>query len=205
MIEVRKFNKLSYTVRFPEGYAGGKMPVILHIHGAGGRGTDIEIIRDHYIHHALDKINENRFIVVSPQCYADTWFEIFNELLDFAEMVRNAEYTDEKHFYAMGASMGGYTTWQIAMTRPEYFAAIVPVCGGGMYWNAERIKDIPLWIFHGIQDDVIFVEEAIRMTEKLRGFGGKVKLTLYDNCCHDSWTKAYATPELYEWLLSQSR
>ena len=101
--------------------------------------------------------------------------------------------------------MGAYAAWQLAMTKPDMFAALVPVCGGGMYWNAEHIKDIPLWIFHGIQDDVIFVEEAIRMTEKLRGFGGKVKLTLYDNCCHDSWIQAYATPELYEWLLSQSR
>lgn len=25
------------------------------------------------------------------------------------------------------------------------------------------------------------------------------------NCCHDSWFQAYATSELYEWLLSQSR
>ena len=43
------------------------------------------------------------------------------------------------------------------------------------------------------------------MTDKLRGFGGKVRLTLYDDCCHDSWTKAYNTPELYEWLLSQKK
>lgn len=114
-------------------------------------------------------------------------------------------FTDKHRFYGSGISMGGYAIYQLFMTFADRFAAGIVCCGGGMYWNAEHIKDIPLWIFHGIQDDVIFVEEAIRMTEKLRGFGGKVKLTLYDNCCHDSWTQAYATPELYEWLLSQSR
>lgn len=205
MIEVRKFNKLSYTVRFPEGYTGGKMPVILHIHGAGGRGTDIEIIRDHYIHHALDKINENRFIVVSPQCYADTWFEIFNDLLDFAEMVRNAEYTDEKHFYAMGASMGGYTTWQIAMTRPEYFAAIVPVCGGGMYWNAGRLKTVPVWAHHGMLDPDVFFEESVKMVNAVNRTGGNARFTAYENVQHNSWENAYSNKEVYDWLLSHSK
>ena len=183
----------------------GNLPLIIYLHGAGSRGTELS-----QLSHAgpIGELEKGRNIparMVAPQCCGDTWFELFETLIDFAESTANESGVDKSRIYLTGVSMGAYAAWQLAMTKPDMFAALVPVCGGGMYWNAEHIKDIPLWIFHGIQDDVIFVEEAIRMTEKLRGFGGKVKLTLYDNRCHDSWIQAYATPELYEWLLSQSR
>ena len=31
----------------------------------------------------------------------------------------------------MGLSMGGYGTWDAIQRRPEFFAAAVPICGGG--------------------------------------------------------------------------
>jgi predicted peptidase len=33
----------------------------------------------------------------------------------------------------------------------------------------------------------------------------EVKLTIYPDANHDSWTETYKNPELYEWLLKQSR
>jgi len=32
-----------------------------------------------------------------------------------------------------------------------------------------------------------------------------VKLTVYPEAGHDSWTEAYNDPELYKWLLSHAR
>ena len=59
--------------------------------------------------------------------------------------------------------MGGYGTWQLAISMPEAFAAIVPICGGGMYWDAGRLKKVPVWAFHGDSDPTVFPEESVKM------------------------------------------
>lgn len=205
MKEVRQYKKLKYVLRFPKGYNGESMPVIIHIHGAGGRGSDISVIENHFIFGALESLCEERFIVVSPQCYADTWFEIFGELLDFISMIREEPYTDKSRVYLMGASMGGYTVWQTAMTRPEYFAAIVPVCGGGMYWNAGRLKNVPVWAHHGMLDEDVFFEESVKMVNAVNKTGGHARFTAYENVRHNSWENAYGNPEVYDWLLEHTK
>ena len=74
--------------------------------------------------------------------------------------------------------MGAYATWQICISHPEWVAAAVPVCGGGMYWDAGRLKDIPVWAFHGEKDDVVLCCESQHMTERINLAGGNAKLTL---------------------------
>lgn len=203
--EVKSFKKLNYVISAPDGYSGGKMPVILYVHGAGGRGTDIEIIKTNSAFNAIEQTNGERFIVVAPQCYADTWFEIFNELIEFAEMIAKEPYADEKRIYLGGASMGGYSSWQLAMSRPELFAAVVPVCGGGMYWNAARLKTVPIWAHHGLLDPCVLPEESVKMVNAVNRCGGSAKISLYENVEHASWINAFENKELYEWLLSKEK
>ncbi|MDO5478146.1 MAG: prolyl oligopeptidase family serine peptidase [Clostridia bacterium] len=203
---VKEYKKLKYVIEYPLGYEEGKRyPVLMHIHGAGGRGTDISIIENHFLLRTLREKKESRFIVVSPQCYADTWFEIFEQLTEFIAFIREESYTDKERFYLAGSSMGGYTTWQMAMTRPSWFAAIVPVCGGGMYWNAARLKDVPVWAHHGLLDPVVKVEESIKMVNAVNANGGSAKLSIYENVGHNSWENAFSNEEVYEWLLSHKK
>ena len=42
-----------------------------------------------------------------------------------------------------------------------------------------------------------------KMEAALKAAGGAPKLTLYPDAGHDSWTEAYNTGELYDWLLAQ--
>lgn len=203
---VKEYKKLKYIVQYPVGYEEGKKyPVILHVHGAGGRGTDISIIENHFVHKTLREKEDSRFIVVSPQCYADTWFEIFEQLIEFAGFIRDESYTDKERFYLAGSSMGGYTTWQLAMTKPDWFAAIVPVCGGGMYWNAGRLKDVPVWAHHGLLDSTVRVEESIKMVNAVNANGGHAKLSIYEKVQHNSWENAFTNEEVYSWLLSHKK
>jgi dipeptidyl aminopeptidase/acylaminoacyl peptidase len=60
-------------------------------------------------------------------------------------------------------------------------------------------------VFHGAKDSVVPVERSEAMVEALKGHGGNVKLTVYPEADHDSWTATYDNPELYEWLLRQKR
>ena len=47
--------------------------------------------------------------------------------------------------------------------------------------------------------------EGRQMVEALKAAGGKPKFTDYPGVGHNCWDKAYATPELYEWLLEQHK
>ena len=89
------------------------------------------------------------------------------------------------------------------MSLPKTFAAIVPICGGGMYWNANRLRHTPVWAFHGEKDKTVFCEESRKMVDAVNKKGGNAKLTVYPDAEHDSWTETYRNPEVFEWLLSQ--
>ncbi|MGB9597984.1 MAG: prolyl oligopeptidase family serine peptidase, partial [Candidatus Poribacteria bacterium] len=112
---------------------------------------------------------------------------------------------DKNRIYLTGLSMGGFATWSFAIAHPERFAAIVPICGGGDPEKVSAIKDIPVWVFHGAKDNVVKLEQSERMVNALKQVGGNVKFTVYPDAEHDSWTATYDNPELYEWLLQQSK
>lgn len=203
-IHQSEYKKLKYVISYPNGYkAEEKYPVIFHTNGAGSRGADIKMLN-------IDVPIRNNpsaddFIIVAPQCYADTWFEIFEQLIDFCEYIYNQPFTDKTRFYASGISMGGYAAYQLMMSRPNLFSAGIVCCGGGMYWNAGRLKDIPLRIFHGVQDKTVLPCESEHMSERINECGGNAILTLYPECDHNCWDKVYTNKENFDWLLSQRK
>ena len=199
------FKTIPYLVRYPDHYeAGMKCPVLICIHGAGGRGGSYEDFKVHPEFSHSAKMEGFPFVTVAPMCpKADgTWFDYFETLKDLVRHVVAQEYADSARVYAMGASMGGYTTWELAMSMPEYFAAIAPICGGGMYWNAGRLKNVPVWAFHGKLDPTVLVEESEKMVNAVNKRGGCAKLTVYPENKHDAWNDTYSNPEVYAWMLS---
>lgn len=204
-MEVKEFESIKYAVRYPDGFETGKTyPVIILLHGAGGRGEDIEIVKTNPFFEITNKYEGFPFITVAPQCSANTWFDLFETLKKLVRMISKESFTDKERMYLIGASMGGYATWQLAMSMPEFFAAIAPVCGGGMYWNGGRLINVPVWAFHGAKDPVVLCRESEKMIEAVRGAGGEARLTIYPEVLHDAWTPAYETPELFEWFLAHT-
>ncbi len=201
----RSMRELRYLIQYPDGYqVGTRYPVLLYLHGAGTRGQDIERLRGN----PFFRITEGMtlpFVIVAPLCHADSWFDIFEQLIALTKQIYASDITDPSRFYATGASMGGYAVWQLAMSCPDLFAAILPICGGGMYWNAERLKSIPVWAFHGEDDPVVLVRESRAMTDAVNRCGGSARLTVYPNCKHDAWSQTYSDAAVYEWLLMQKK
>ena len=113
-----------------------------------------------------------------------------------------AEFTDPARLYLLGGSMGAYAAWQLAMSQPTLFAAMVPICGGGMYWSASRLVNVPIWAFHGAKDMTVRAEESVKMVEAVNKKGGQAKLTIYPENAHDAWNDTYRNPEVFTWLLS---
>lgn len=200
--EICEFDRLKYVIRYPDAFDEKKQyPVILCLHGSGSRGNDINVLLSSSFFLETEKIENFQFVLVAPLCSENTWFDLWVDLKALVRKVASMPYINNKHIYMMGASMGGYGTWQLAMSMPQYFAAIAPICGGGMYWNAGRLVNVPVWAFHGAKDTCVFPEESKKMVDAVNCCGGNAKLTLYPENDHNAWSDTYSNPELYNWFL----
>ncbi|MBQ3125597.1 MAG: prolyl oligopeptidase family serine peptidase [Clostridia bacterium] len=201
-----QFGQLRYIIKYPDGFSEEKKhPVLFFLHGAGTRGTDISKLTGNPFFGIIEQHENFPFICVAPQCSENTWFDLWEQLKKLVVEISQFPYVDRERIYVMGASMGGYATWQLAMSMPEYFAAIVPICGGGMYWNAARLVDVPVWAFHGGKDMTVRAEESVKMVDAVNRHGGSAKLTLYPENGHNAWSDTYANMEVFSWLLHQKR
>lgn len=201
--------RLRHLLFLPRDYGAGseeKWPLILFLHGMAERGDDLELVKIHGISKIVEQQPDFPFIAISPQCPDETtWRDhrlALKGLLD--EIVTNYA-VDVARIYLTGLSMGGYGTWSLAMRYPELFAAIAPICGGGFPEYISRLKDVPVWAFHGAADGVVKLKAGQRMVDALRACGGNVRFTVYPGVEHDSWTQTYDNPELYEWFLQHTR
>jgi predicted peptidase len=132
------------------------------------------------------------------------WGAELDALMLLLDEIVKSHNVDTSRVYLTGLSMGGYGTWQLAAIHPGKFAAIVPVCGGGNPQRVGPLKETPVWVFHGAKDEIVPLSESEKMVEALQAIGGNVKLTVYPDADHDSWTETYENPKLYEWLLRHS-
>jgi predicted peptidase len=106
--------------------------------------------------------------------------------------------------------MGGNGVWHFAAAYPSLFAAVVPICGWadpllGFPERIKVLKDVPVWAFHGAEDEIVPLKGSKELVNVLRSIHGNIKFTVYPDTPHDSWTQTYRNPELYEWLLQQRK
>ncbi len=187
----------------PEGVQG-KLPLIIQLHGAGERGNGKDLSRVEIYRFPNFEEQDYPCRVVMPQCPADTfWAARVESIVAFIQQLKDAYDVDEDRVYLTGLSMGGYGTWYTAMARPDLFAAIAPVCGGGMAWNAP-VLTMPVWAFHGVDDPVVSVTQSDEMVEALRRAGRNVTYTRLEGVQHNAWDYAY-NEELLAWLLQHTR
>lgn len=202
-METLVYNDLEYVMRKPVGFRDEKQyPLVIFLHGAGGRAADISYLHNHEFFKSSEPFCQNA-VTVAPKCSVNSWFNVFERLQKLVEMLAELPFVDKTRVYLIGNSMGGYATWQLAMAQPQLFAAIVPICGGGMYWNAAELMNMGVWAFHGSEDKIVFCEESEKMVEAIRKRGGTAKLTIYQGVAHNSWSKTFEDKTMWDWLFSQ--
>ncbi|PVZ66314.1 prolyl oligopeptidase family serine peptidase [Pelagibaculum spongiae] len=197
-----------YLMYHPRHTAFGELPLILFLHGAGERGDDIELVKQHG---PLKEISEDAdfpAIIVAPQCPKGEWWNI-EALYHFLEGICQQYAINRNKIYATGLSMGGYACWRMACRYPELFAAIAPVCGGGDPESAHKLTHLPIWTFHGAKDDLVPLSETRKMVDAVKKNNkfrqNNILFTIYSETGHDSWSETYANPELYRWILRQKK
>lgn len=216
-----------YALYVPEDYSPEKAwPLIVFLHGSGERGNDNLKQTDEGIGHAI-RLHRERFpaLVLMPQCPDGKFWDAAVPVIDAAMAQVQEEYEiDPKAITLTGLSLGGYATWIWGATRTDTFAALMPICGGGepadvlgrldekqsatfgtMEERVKALSTVPIWAFHGADDDVVPPARSREMVKRVKDAGGDVKYDELKNTLHNSWDAAYDNEKAIEWLLKQRK
>jgi len=185
-----------------------KYPLVIYLHGGSQKGNDLEKLKIYGLPYLVDQGKEFDFVMVAPQCpegrywSTENWFDsLYNEVtLNYR--------IDKSRVYVTGISMGGYGTYITALDHPEKIAAIVPLCGGindGDIFRICTLKNIPILTFHGTADDAISIHETERIEESLKKCNGDITFHRLEGEGHGIQYLYETKPEIYEWLLRQSK
>ena len=197
-----------FLLFLPEDYnLKDKWPLMLFLHGAGERGSDLDKVAVHGPPKLARQGKLQEFIIIAPQCPKGDYWDSHQQQSNLIHLLNTAEKelkVDSDKIYITGLSMGGFGTWELTANLHHRIAAAAPVCGGGSVWNSRLLKKVPIWAFHGAKDDIVPPELSEEMVEAVNEKGGNARLTIFPNANHNSWDPAYDTDELYKWLLEQN-
>jgi predicted peptidase len=223
-----KGHALSYRLFLPRGFdAKRSYPLVLFLHGSGGRGTDNRGQLTDQPAPLVFVQPENQakwpVIMVAPQCPPDQrwvdmpWGEATGKgkrpaqptgpmaaaiaLVD--QLAREMPAVDRKQLIVTGMSMGGYGSWDAVVRHPTMWKAAAIVCGGYDETTVAPVVRLPIWAFHAEDDPTVPVARSREMIAALRGLGGSPRYTEYPRAAHHghfSWKPAYADPNLLPWL-----
>lgn len=209
--------------------AGGKLPLVVYLHGSGGLGDDnqkqLGLGNVFGTRVWLLPENQKRFpcYVAVPQ--TDRGWAKYDlsqqtegpakvlpglgdgsrlalEIID--KLIREFS-IDDRRIYVTGQSMGGAGVWNIVTGRPKFFAAAVPCCGSVSTEDGTGSIDMPLWAFHGDSDQTVPVSTSRDRIAARRKAGGHPLYTEYAGVDHNVWEWAYTEPELVKWVFAQRR
>lgn len=183
------YNDMPYRIMKPINYKSlKKYPVIVSLHGGGGRGTDnLKQLRNW---NAILAEEQNRkdypCYVLAPQAN-ELWNGV--HLSNIKAIIKDLLSVDMNRIYILGHSMGGHGTYIIIQIDPDYFAASAPSAGSGLkdteaFIDASKIKDIPIWAFHGDQDKVCPIEKDLKVFTEMQELGGNMKFTTWEGEGH---------------------
>jgi predicted peptidase len=206
--------------------ADTQYPVILSLHGGGGRGADNRKQLRGWNRLLAEPERRAAFpcYVLAPQSER-LWDGEHLKLIK--EIINTLPSADLNRIYVMGHSMGGHGSYILIQLDTSYFAAAAPSAGAGLpdtepFIDATLIKDIPIWTFHGDQDPTCPYERTRELFEELETLGGIMKFTTWAGDKHggrvaekmitggDNGSTEFSSsscdpePDFLKWLFSQS-
>ena len=133
------------------------------------------------------------------------WESVERDLITMLDTVRDKYRVNVNKTYLTGLSYGGFGTWYLASEYPERFTAIAPVVGWGHPSLMAPIAahKIPVWLFAGGRDSSVTIQHFYAGVNQLEKLGhDNIRFTVHEDKGHDTWTRVYASEDLYQWLLS---
>jgi predicted peptidase len=202
--------RYDYLTYLPTDYGADdstKWPAIIFLHGGSSRGNDLARVKANGIPDRIERGKHLPFIVIAPQCpidkrwETDDWFDIFYGEISTRYRI------DTNRIYLTGLSLGGSGTWYLALKYPSTFAAIAPVSGKTSHIqfisdSACNLAGIPMWIFHGKDDEIVDVKETHQIAMRLDQCNVSYSLSIFAG--HRHWQtqwEVYGEETIYSWFL----
>ena len=197
-----------------------KYPLVLYLHGGGGRGNDnlkqIDGGNGYLIDFFTADETQARYpsFVVAPQSPMEGWIKedsttptrYLHLVYELISELRRTFNIDEARVYVTGQSMGGFGTFAIISEYPRTFAAGVALCSGGDQSKVARLTNVPIWVFHGAKDESVPVERSRTIVAAIKNAGGgKVRYTEYPEIGHIIWPSVVKETELLLWLFTRRK
>jgi predicted peptidase len=192
--------EIKYRIFKPKHKSDEKYPLVVVYHGSGAIGTDnnSQLGLLHKLFASPDIQSKYPCYVLAPQFpmrssdyKTDTERKVLystprpclNEVFQLIDSLKSNLNIDNKRIYVVGFSMGGSTVINSLSARPDLFAAGISVAGIPQFDQTQVLKNIPIWLIHGIDD----TENTIHSDEVLyKEIGNnirfwKLKATTHDN------------------------
>lgn len=203
-MEERIFEDLKYLISYPDNFnENEKYPLLIFLHGRGTRSESTEKLhKNKSLLNIQKRQNEKGFILLAPHCSRGNWNEWMMILIRLLEQTRELPYVDKTRVYLTGKSMGGYGTWGLSILRSDWFAAAMPICGGGIPGMAVQIGELPIRAFHGLCDQTVDPIESMQMVKAVNMSGGHAELILYPELPHNCWDAVYSDDRNFDWMFS---
>jgi len=207
----QNFQSMRYGFYKPPGYDEKKSyPLVVYLHGS--RDT---VSRDMVWYQASFQ-SENPCFVLTPKCenpdqgWGNTWQDghttATSKTLKLVDSLVTKYNIDRNRLYIYGISMGGFGVFSVLSKEQGKFAAGYAVCGGSDTKAANQLLEIPLWIFHGTDDDVVPAYLSRDIYKEIIRLGGKnVRYTEYPGVKHNSWENVSKEKSLHTWLFAQRK
>ncbi len=205
-----------YAIYLPPNFNAKKQyPLVISLHGAGSNHrlnlrrvfgksnapgeTDVEASR------SFPKWADIDYIVASPYARGTMGYEGVAEkdVYDVMADVKERFPIDENRIYLTGLSMGGGGTLWLALTRPDIWAAIAPVCPAppqGTETLAPNALSFPVRFCQGGADPVVRPAGVRDWAKRLETLGTKVEYIEYPGVGHNSWENAYQDEKIFQWF-----
>ena len=176
--------EMSYRLMKPMVFDSNKRyPVIVSLHGGGGRGADNrKQLRDwNKLLADKQRRSDHPCYVLAPQT---TRLWNASDLKNIKRVIAALPSVDMDRIYILGHSMGGHGTYILIQIDSSYFAAAAPSAGSGLhktgeFIDASLIKDVPIWSFHGDKDKVCPIERDQKLFAEMKKLGGNMKFTTW--------------------------
>jgi len=195
---------LNFWLRRPIGQ-NSPFATVLYLHGAGDKGDDLELVRRHSLPRLVEDGLDFPFLLICPQCPAEAPGWPLDDLHLIVEHLRAEDMIDPRRLYLTGVSMGGRGAWEYAYWHASELAALVPVCGFGLPNLAPRLKNVPIWAWHGTDDEVLPVQRSDEMVEALHRASNSARYSRLIGVGHNCDHVAYGHADLWQWLAQQQR
>ena len=180
-------------------------PVVIFLHGASLRGTDLNQVRRYGTIDAIERGRKIDAYVIAPQVPQGWWKP--EKIINILEWVKKHHNVDETRVYVLGMSLGGFGSIDLAAQYPDKIAAAMAFCGGGNQKSYKGLTKVPLWIIHGTADNIVNVKESDRVVEAMKNSKGGAPRLHYDRIDgmnHSLPARIFYMVECYEWLFSHS-